>query len=269
MKGVMAIPKSKIILKEMLVNVFKTHPDLDADDINYIVLLIMNLNLNDNTLAKFITQTYKILNTGRYSLYFNTKLENNIKRRCGKDIAEQIKNSGTEVSWPELYCNDLLNDDEIDIVDSIAKREFSVILYTIEKSKTSNCSVVFPTFNNNHQTNNNQISQDLDGIYYNSLYSKCYNEVCIAESKQKGKIVSFDESKIPQVAYVSDDNNHDTTKNKNFCFNTMYLISRLSKENYINPETKLPFTTRTLCQLMAKYQIEIKMYKKFLLLINK
>lgn len=258
MKGVVAIPKFKIILREMLVNVLKTHNNLNTDDINYMISFIFHLDLTDNDLAKFITQTYKMLNTGRYSLFYNYKLDQYIKDRTPELLYNQIKLTGSVKAWPELYCNDLLNENEIDVIDEISKREFNVILYTIEESHEPSCKtdqIVLPTFNSS------QISQDSDGIYYNSLYSKCYDKVCIVESKQKGKIVNLD-SKIPEVAYVIDTDN--TTKEIKFCFNLMNIIERLSKENYTNPKSNKPFSDRTKLQLLDKYQTEIKLYKKYL-----
>ena len=48
----------------------------------------------------------------------------------------------------------------------------------------------------------------------------------------------------------------------------MKLIKRLAEENYANPKTGNLFSSTALRQLLSKYNKEIKMYQKYLELIN-
>ena len=134
----------------------------------------------------------------------------------------------------------------------MSNREYYAILNTIQNaSSVKDFDNIMPCVTSQDDI----LSLDKNGITYTSIYSKCYDNVCISESRQSGKIIALKDSNIPQIAYVADG------KGDRYCFKIMELIERLAKGNYINPRTDLMFSEITLTQMLMKYEKEIKMYK--------
>jgi hypothetical protein len=266
-----AIFKSDLLHQRILEQALVTHRELSREDILYLIKLVMEQNLNNEDLAKFVAQTYKLSNTGRFSLSFNSDLDTQVKSRDREKVIKLILASKTKTTWPELYDNQLLNNEEITLVRDIANREYHSILYTLDTA--DNCKIIpnnlLPTLSSDPE-----ILQDIKRgsngkIYYNSLYAECYDKVCLYEAQQRGKIISLNStrSELPKIAYVMDDRNNKPTK---YCFDLMTLISNLAKGDYINPNTGDLFSERVINQLFTKYNIEIKMYKYYLnFFINK
>lgn len=253
-KGIVAIPKSKIFQKEILIPILKTH-GLSSDEIHFAISEILKMNLSEKDFANFILQSYLLTNTGRFSLSFNNKLDENIKSKM--TIEKWVKMAGTKEGWPELYDNPYLTGEEIRIIEEMSNREYFAILNTIEtfnSCKNAGDIEIFPC-----KTTQDDSVYLNDNIVYTSIYEQCYENVCISESVQRGKIISLKSgSDIPQVAYVGDG------KGAKFCFKVMDLIEQLARGNYINAKNDEMFSDTVLNQLLAKYDKEIKMYKRFL-----
>jgi len=253
-RGVIAVPKSRMFQKEILTTVLKTHK-LSNDEIDFAVDEILKMNLSEKDLANFILQVYLLTNTGRFSLIFNNNLDTDIKFKIG--IEKWVKTAGTKEAWPELYDNPYLTNDEIKIIEEMSNREYFAVLNTIETCKscenTGNIEI-FPC--QTKQDDSVYLNKD---IVYTSIYEQCYENVCISESVQRGKIISLkSDSDIPRVAYVGDGKG---TKN---CFKVMELIEQLARGNYVNSKSNEMFSDLILGQLLSKYDKEIKMYKRFL-----
>lgn len=248
-KGVMGIPKNKVIQLNVLSTVLKNH-NFDSDIIKTIINEVLNLDLTDSQFAKFVLQIYKLSNTGRYSLTYNKMFENMVNKN--QSIKKLIRIAGTEEAWPELYSNNYLDRDEKNSIEKMYRREYYAMLHTIENSE-SNDNNLLPCEINDQKT----ITLNEEGIKYTTMYSQCYEKICITENKQTGKIVSLSDNNIPQIAYVGD-------KGKKFCLNLVDLIGRLARGNYINPNTNMEFSKTLISQLLSKYEKEIKMYKYFL-----
>ena len=261
-KGAIAIPKDKLIQYSVLNSALKTHERLTAEDRHYAITHILGLNINESDLAKFVLQIYKLSNTGRFSLTFNDDLDTHIRARKSERIPILIKTAGTNKAWPELYSNKYLSSEEITTIEQMSNREYYAILNAIETAECSiNLDEILPC----------KVVQDEkftvgNKIIYNTLYSKCYDNVCLTESEQKGKIISFTHE-IPEVAYVADKN--VSGEPRKYCFPLMDIISRVAGGNYINPETGVRFSDRTISQISYKYKKELAMYRKYLEILNK
>lgn len=253
-KGVVVVPKSKMFRKDILTVILKTH-NLSSDEIEFAANEVLKMNLSDKDLSNFVLQAYLLTNTGRFSLIFNNNLDTDIKFKIG--IEKWVKMAGTKEGWPELYDNPYLTNEETKIIEEMSNREYFAILNTLETCKScenTGSIEIFPcktTQDDSVYLNNN--------IVYTSIYEQCYENVCISESIQRGKIISLKSgSDIPQVAYVGDG------KGTKFCFKVMELIEQLARGNYINPQNNEMFSDTVLNQLLSKYNKEIKMYKRFL-----
>lgn len=247
-KGVMGIPKDKVIQLNILSVVLKDHkfnPEITKGVINK----VLNLNLTDSQFAKFVLQIYKLSNAGRYSLTYNKMFEDMVGNK--QSIKKLIRIAGTEEAWPELYSNNYLNREEKNSIEKMYRREYYAMLHTIENSDSYSDNLL-PCEINDQKT----VTLNDEGIKYTTMYSECYEKICITENKQTGKIISLGNNDIPQVAYVGD-------KGKKFCINLVDLIERLAKGNYINPDTNMEFSKTLISQLLSKYEKEIKMYKYF------
>ncbi len=256
-KGVVAIPRDKLVQNSVLNATLKTHENLTPEDRAFAISQILPLNLDNQQLASFILQIYKLSNTGRFSLTFNMDLDGHIKARVNQRLPILISTAGTEKAWPELYDNSYLNPTERETISQMSNREYYAILNAIE---TASCVKDFENIIPCQAERTEELTVNDKGIYYNSLYSKCYDTVCLYEAEQKGKIVNLD-GQIPQVAYVADKTSTDYGK---YCFPLMELIKQLAECNYINPQSSRRFSERTLSQLLAKYKKEVAMYRKHL-----
>lgn len=249
-KGVIGISKDKLIQYKLLNTVLKTHESLSNDDISFGINNILKLNLDDINMTKFLLHSYKSLNSGRFSLTYNKKLDEAIKSR------NNILLPGDK-DWPELYDNSELSSEDINTIEEMYNREYYAILNAIEKSR---CVINLDEILQCDENKTQVFNIDNKDIYYNSLYSKCYENICIQESIQKGKIISLN-SNIPKIAYVSDENKDKIYK---FCFPIMELIEQFAKNDYINHQNNERFSERTIEQILNKYRKEIAMYKRYL-----
>ncbi len=263
-KGVIAVPQDKLVQNYILNKALETHKNLTLPDRSFAVREILRMDLSKKDLAKFILQIFKLTNTGRFSLTYNYKLDKNIKDRDTQKLSELVKIADTEKAWPELYNNSYLTQPEVETIKSMNNREYYAILNTIQKAGSKDLNNIIPCKPNPvaepmKNTVIKQTTVDNDIIYYNSIYTKCYDNVCLHESEQKGKIVSVSgtKSSIPQIAYVSD-------KSNNYCFSLMELVERFAMGNYDNPKTGTRFSNRTLSQVISKYNKEINMYRQYL-----
>jgi len=266
--NVTAIPRCDLVKAAVLDSSLKTHHKLNISDRNFLINVVLDMKLNDKKLSQFINQIYKLSNTGRFSLTYNLDLDLSIENRNGDRIRGLVTVSGTEKAWPELYSNDNLKSDEIETITNMSNKEYYAILNTIQTAgSVKDFKKILPCLDS---SDNNSINNSIDiNGYHNSVYSKCYNKICLYEKQQRGKIISFN-NKIPSVAYVADNpEGFDKYGNiKGYCLNMMKLIKRLAEENYINPKTGNLFSSTALRQLLSKYNKEIKMYQKHLELIN-
>jgi len=280
MNKTLGIQKDVMIRNSMINAALKTHKNLTREDRLFVLSNVPN-NITNEKLANFILQIYKLSNTGRFSLTFNADLDTHVKARINNRIPILIETAGSDKAWPELYDNKYLNSNEINTIKEMSNREYYAILNTIENANSNgNCNTteelenILPSFcqkdrkdqkNKGHSDEQGDEELSIKDNKIFSLYSKCYDTVCLYESDQRGKIISLT-SDIPRVAYVADSHNNTNTK---FCFDVMKLVEQLAKEDYINPQTKIRFSDRTISQLMQKYRKEIAMYKKYLEILSK
>lgn len=262
---VVAIPRSKLIQKNMVETSLKTHNNLTPEDRKYATEIINKIDLTNIELAKFILQIYKLTNIGRFSLTYNMDLDTHIKAKVPGRIRLLVKTAGKKTAWPELYDNNYLTSEEIEVIATMANREYYAILNTIENSNSCGGNGDLDSIISCRVTKDNILSLTLsEGINHVSIYSKCYDSVCISESGQTGKIISLGKGgDIPQIAYVADG------PSDRFCFLTIDLIKQLAKGDYINPKSGVLFSTTLLDQLLHKYEKEIKMYKKYIDILSK
>lgn len=260
-EGVIAIPRDKLVQNYVLNSVFKTHKNLTLEDRSFAIEHILSLNLTNQELAKFILQTYQLSNTGRFSLTYNLDLDTHIQVRDSDRITTLVLVADTEKAWPELYNNSYLTPTEVETIKVMSNREYFALLNAVQMA---GCAKDFEDIIPCRSDKTERLSVTKDSIYYNSVYSKCYDNVCLYEAEQKGKIVSINKvnnSEIPKVAYVADTTKNGTGK---YCFPMMELVGQLAAGNYVNLETGNRFSERTLSQILTKYHKEIAMYKKYL-----
>ena len=256
-RGVKAIPREKILQKSIVEQSLHSHDALTDDDISYMINLVLNLDISNKKLTNIILHIYKLTNTGRFSLTFNTKLDIAIKNRDRDKIINLITISSNEAAWPELYDNQELDNEEIENILSLTNKEYFAILNSIQTASSSDFENILPCVTKQDEI----ISYDKEGIYYNSLYSKCYKNICLYESEQIGKIISTS-GIIPSVAYLTDFNK--SGQNKKYCFKMMELIERFARNDYTNSKTGTRFSDRTISQVISKFGKEIKMYRRYL-----
>lgn len=264
-KGVTIVPKDKVIQKDMIESALKTHKDLGSEDRKYLIGEVIGMDLSDGALTNFILRTYKLSNTGRFSFIYNLDLDSHIKTRSGKRVRKLVEVAGEEIAWPEVFANPYLSDEERDTIEKMYNREYFAVLNSLERAKCNNRNLeeILPCGSSN--TDSLYLSDNK--LKYTTIYSQCYDNVCMSEAEQLGKIIALGNGndEIPQIAYVADGNK----KSDRYCFRVMSLIKQLSEGNYINPKTGAMFSPLLLEQLLSKYEKEIKMYKRHLEILNR
>ena len=258
-RGVRVVARDNSVKKSLFTSIFKGHK-LSPSDINYVVDIIEGINMTNEQMAKFANQTYLLSNTGRYSLSYNHDLNQAIKVRDSNRIMKLIDNAGTQQAWPELYDNPKLEPKDITLIGNISNKEYYIMLNTIETATTSkDFQNIMPCGKDSVDS----ISINDKRLYFNSIYEKCQNKICVYEAEQVGKIISLSND-VPKVAYVAD---KEGDKYQGYCFDILFLIERLAKGNYENPATDELFSDVTRDQLLSKYHKEIQMFKRYLLII--
>lgn len=251
-------PEKINIIENIFYMAFNTHPNLTDEDKKYIINLIIKQNYSIRDLSDILVRVHKQTNTGKFSLIYNLILDNNIKAKSSK-LPELLKLSATKKAWSEVYQNNLLNKEDIDIIEKMSNQEYQYILNAIKSTlddlnlERFDWNSIIPCSSNCYYN----LSYDSDGIYYNIINSEC-NSLQLKELKQYGKIISFDSKNI-KTAYI-----HEHPINyKNY--KTMNLIEQLANNNFIDPDTNQPFNQTVLTNLLNIYKLEINLYKKYLI----
>jgi hypothetical protein len=228
------VPKKYATIHNLIFNILETHINLNCDDIQYTSSIVCNMDMMESQLAKFLLHTYKLCNTGRFALTFNSNLDIYIKNREIESI-QLLANMAERDAFIELYENPLLGQEDRNVIYDMYKREYMSMLNTIEYAIST-------------------------GKSFDFLYPKCYEG-----------IVSYETSdvtggyQIPTLSYISEIDIQDNNRlNKVYCFDLMELIETMAEGNRINKFTGKSFNPRVYDLINQKYSKEINMYKKYL-----
>jgi hypothetical protein len=254
-RNVIAIPEYKLIRKSMLMTALQSHENLTKDDINYIIdIVVFGYNrdeLPDKLFSHFILHLHNLTYTGKFSLTFNKNLDKAILKRNMEWIKLVLEKYSKNIYLPEVYSNQNLSDKEKKGIVKISRKEYLAILRTLQKANIGNIGNLLPKIVC-ESLSEEQLSVDQDGIYYNSLYSQCYNNICLYESKQIGKITDPNGDNIRNI-YISDGNN-DGKK----CYDLMKIIRKV-----ITSPSGPDLSDRMISQIKDNYSKEIKMFNYF------
>ena len=261
---IMTIPSTTIFCQRLLTEVLSTHEALNDEDIVFAVDLGCQAQglTNIQILGNFVTHSCQLTNTGRFSLSFNYALDQAIKSRNG-DRFIALATSPSQNIWLEVYDNAELTSDERKIILDMYNRELVVFLNILEQGSTEAGSLVLPCdrIKECHPT-------DINNQGKTCLYSNCYRDVCLAESKvfqipESGRLALPDQSdQIPGTVMVPDI--REGFLRVVHCFDFITLIRSLSTVPIINPITEKPFSPEGLRLLLSRYEKEIKMYRRYL-----
>lgn len=259
---VYVIPKEIALCHRLIIETLKTHIKLSPCDRKFTADFVCNMDISVQELAKFVHHSYKLSNTGRFSLSFNYLLDLFIKQRNRQKIKDMVL-LPSEQAFIELFDNDSLTHTERNTIKSMYNREYIAILNTIQHALSDDDHIanILPCYKHAKC----QYSTEPDIINESPIYTKYYRRICLAFNENSEDVISqtvtWGNEHIPQIIHLSDinpDGQHITA----YCFNILELIQELTKTNPINKYTQLPFGQNTLTNLRLKFAKEIKMYKR-------
>lgn len=239
-----AIPASTIVTAKAVARALSTHPDLSDSDVAFGVSYVSSLPLTSDQLALILLMMSRNTNTGRFALSFNHELDNALILR-DTDILSALLTKDPANFFVELYDNQELTDLERQTVENMVRRELEAMKATVQYATVLSLDGALEEvelFTGSQET----------------LYSRCYGDVCVAETSD----VMNGGSDIPQIVYAVDQVGDESPIA--YVFDYMDLIAALSTDQAINPATQQPFSSIAQRELGQRYAKEIKMYRRYL-----
>lgn len=265
------VPSERILCSKLVKEVLSTHNNLQYINIEWASTVISRCNNGDlsidenrSQMALFLLHSNKETNIGRFSLCFNTVLDDIIENRSESKLLSML-NSNYKDAFMELHDNNDLTKTEKESIMKMYYRERVVTLNVIEESLGKSSPdidlrdlMVCPSEKMYLEAN------DGDNYSETSIYSKCYEGVCIYEQREeKSQDFHFKTGSKPPSIIFAAEMSESNMKNA-YCFDFMTLIDAISKDPAINPSTNKPFRDETVGMLRARYHKEICMYQYFL-----
>ena len=236
--------------------------------------------MSDAQVAAFFLQIYRGSKTGRFSLTYNLDLRIHIQMKKPDRIRYLLELAGSKKSWPEVYFNPLLSPEEINIMLDTYNREYYAMLNTLETLlSSSSCKIhheitteekqtVDTVLDKDGQIHHTSISNEIDSCdIISDSYSRCYENICISETIQTGKVIKLSEKEFPKVLYIEQavDGSDGTEKR---CFDSLELIGKLAKLPEKDPAIQ-DLSETAIEELTKAHGTEIKMYKHHLDILRK
>ncbi len=245
---------AKDILHECL-----SHYELTEEEVEYGSSVLSTMRLSNSNIAKLITYTCSCTTSGKLSLSFSRELVEAIKGKDHRSLSS-IANGTYKSLFPELYDNSKLTLSEKSKMDNINHLEYQAILQALEEltmdeyQEGTYCSMFSPVCDN--VTQDKTVHEDDSTKVEESIYGLCHKGVCIDQ-----KVIM--PIKAPSSVYVPEMSAREKKIRTVYCFDFVSLLKATSKSPYINPVSGVPFTPETLRMLQKRYQVEIKMYQRY------
>lgn len=250
---VRTVPASALVCNKLISQALQSHEVLTEEDIVFGANYVCSLNLDTEKLALLLLMMSRDTNTGRFALSFNHELDNALKIRDASILRRILSGENYLI---ELYDNPELTDVEKATVERMLTREYQAISATLKQAEPLLArgqlgaeDLLLPC------TEVERVSVQL-GEQQATLYSRCYDQVCLKETFAGG-------SQIPSVIYTVDQVAGAASPNT-YCFETMELIAALTQDPPINPTTQQPFSDLALSLLLPRFAKEIKLYRRYL-----
>lgn len=249
------LSREQTVYKDVLGTALATHDKLNSDDIRFGTHILLQALSTDESVATAVLHMYKLTNTGRFCMLYNLDLDMHIKERKHKRV-KSLATASTQTAFPELYTNSELSEEDIKTIQSISNKEYHAILQAIQAAITSSVPIsvdILPRYNERDSGKNS--------LY--SLYSQYYRDICVYESNYTGKYCSS--SDIPFHVYIIDNSEGEP---KSYCLDVMHVISAFAKGNYKKNKCNHIFSDQSKKRLHAKYDKEIKLYRRYLAILT-
>ena len=265
--GMQTCAVSDVVCRKLVNESLQTHSDLTSEDVRFCIYVLVQSQLSEPQLASFVLHSYQKTNTGRFALCFNTELDVQLKARDTAMI-EALSKVGKARAFPELMNNTQLTRVERDTINKMYEREYYSILNVIQHSLKRNSPWLHheSLLSCDSCTPGVTTSKSASGMSRVTLYSKCYQGVCIHQENLTVEDVGtkyFSSTQLPSRSYVTDKTDGQKLT-RVYCFNLMTLLKALATTPCLNPTTGNPFSPEAVKLMMDKYGKEVKMYCYYL-----
>lgn len=250
MSVVRTVPASALVCNKLISQALQSHDVLSPEDIAFGANYICNLRLGDEQLAPLLLMISKDTNTGRFALSFNHELDNALKIRDASILGRILNGQNFLV---ELYDNEELTGEEQAVIERMLTRELAAITATLKQGEVLLARGQLGAEDLLVPCADLERVQVSVGDRQATLYSRCYDQVCLKESV----------SQIPTVIYTVDQAPGDAAPNT-YCFDVMELIAGLAQDPPLNPTTRQPFSSLALSLLLPRFEKEVKLYRRYL-----
>lgn len=238
-------------IKNLIAVRLKTHADLNAKDITFAKNIIYQY-LSTSIFIRILTY----INTKgicKFALAFNTNLDTAIQNKDENEVKLVLDH--VEQMFVELYDNPYLSQEERDFLNLLLERELMTTAYLIQMIESGKEI----TFNDtcHHTTVALGIKNNSDVA---AIATKCYEQVCIEESKIDDNIraVMSKHEPMGDSVYAIDKKKRSKVP-KIYCFDLLTLLESLPK----NPETGQNFDKYALSLIETRLHKEMAMYRRF------
>lgn len=236
----------------MINHVLKSHKKLSEEDIkfasNYICSMYTYYSQQLNSapfdefkLLMFLTYTHQ-KGICKFALLYNTDLDRVIMSRDKKSL-KKLMLSMSEDLFVELYNNPSLSQEDRESIERLVVKEYYAVKLALNSLR----------------------EKLLDSENLEQLTLKCYNNVCIQDSKllnyDKADVVFSKHECSPEKVYTVD----KAAKGEPFiyCFDVLDLLEAITNKIPINPITNQRFSSYTIELINRRFRKEILLYKRY------
>lgn len=267
-----AISIPVLALFHLTKHILHSHPRLDESDVffasNYIASFYshsldkkISISLSHDQLVMFLV--YADQNSlCRFALLFNETLDSSIKSRDTFSLKRLIL--GPKEMFVELYDNPLLSSsDRSLLIRTISRYSFALSL-TLQSLENNISNFNFIDDSSTSESFSSHLRHNVKSLDLFSIHSKCFDQVCIHDSK----ILDDDTSRAIMSIYESPSSSIFTVDKPSlspqvFCFDLLDLVSSFVHPVPINSKTNKPFSPYTVDIISHRFHKEINMYRRY------
>lgn len=271
---VISIDNKRIFCRDIIIESYETHDQLNIDDINWAapitceeLLKGYQLNMPWDSLIYFLLYATKILMTGSSAYIYNFELDDAIKSRNINKLLSLI-NLPIVDRWQEVTKNNSLTEAER---ESLRQKSY---LETVALTNLVTIGQNTPTYI--HTDRRSMMYQN--NLSESKRYLTDHSRVCdttpihkagltIYESCLEGVCVEYNRLTNQKVSLQNDIVLLPTKSSFN-CYEKEVLFKALIIEPTVDPITNQPFPLEVERELRDRYALELKLYKFYLGYLN-
>ena len=114
--------------------------DLSEEDVSWVCSCVNESHIDDSQLCLISTLSFRPCSTGRFALCFQETLHRIIEHKSLPSMLDILR-CRKEYLFPELFDNDLLDDDEFSTIEDVFNLEWNAMKTSLQRMKREICSL--------------------------------------------------------------------------------------------------------------------------------